>query len=63
MGIKSTETITRDETMKILREDIEQVGNDVLGDLLDTLADSDQSNHVNRFQNFLVCDELPKNYR
>ena len=56
MSWKSTITITRARALSILIEDISHVGNDVLGSMLDVLADSRQSHSLSEFNNFVVSD-------
>jgi hypothetical protein len=56
MGIKSTRTITRQLALEILLEEIPEMSNDVLGDLMDVLADSKQSKYTCQFDNFVVTE-------
>ena len=54
MSIKTTQRITREHALDILLSEIPNLPNDVLGDLLDELADSEQSKRVSVFDNFIV---------
>ncbi len=56
MSIKSTQRITRQRALEILLSEIPQLPNDTLGDLMDKLADSEQSRTCSRFDNFIVSD-------
>ena len=61
MSIKSTSRITRETALSILLEELPTLPNDVLGDLMDVLANSEQSKHCSRFDNFIVSDFTDKN--
>ena len=56
MSIKSTSRIKRQRAIDILLEEIPNLPNDTLGDLMDTLADSEQSKYASRFDNFIVSE-------
>jgi len=56
MSYKTTQRITRDRALAILMTEIPQLPNDALADMLDRLADSEQSKVVSRFDNFIVSD-------
>jgi len=56
MSIKSTQTVTREQALAMLMSEIPGLSNDVLGDMLDVLADSEQSTTCSRFDNFIVSD-------
>ena len=56
MSAKITQRITRSRALEILTDEIEHIGNDVLGNLLDVIAESEQSKHMCRLDNFLVTD-------
>ena len=56
MGVKSTSRIKRKVAIDILLEEIPNLPNDVLGDLMDTLADSGQSKYASSFDNFIVSE-------
>jgi hypothetical protein len=54
MSYKTTLTISRDRALEIIQADIFKVGNDVLGSILDVIADSQQSHEISHFNNFHV---------
>jgi hypothetical protein len=54
MSIKTTQRITREVALSILMQDLPQLSNDMLGRLLDLIADSEQSKVMSRFDNFIV---------
>jgi hypothetical protein len=54
MGVKSTETITRDQALDILLGEIPTLPNDALGELMDALADCGHSKIVSKYNNFIV---------
>ena len=56
MSIKSTSRITRETAIHILMREIPNLPNDALASLMDTLADTEQSKHVSRFDNFIVSN-------
>ena len=56
MSTKTTQRITRQEALLILLREISNLSNDVLGDMMDILADSEQSNYCSRFDNFIVSE-------
>jgi hypothetical protein len=56
MSIKTTQRITREYALDILLSEIPNLPNDVLGDLLDELANSEQSKRVSVFDNFIVSE-------
>jgi hypothetical protein len=56
VSIKTTQRITREHALDILLSEIPNLPNDVLGDLLDELADSEQSKRVSVFDNFIVSE-------
>lgn len=56
MSIKSTKRITRSKAQEILRRSVEELPNDTLGDLLDLIADSERSNILSKFDNFIVSE-------
>lgn len=56
MSIKSTQRITRARAIEMITTEIQYIGNDVLGDMLDLIADSQQSRLTSIFDNFIVSD-------
>jgi hypothetical protein len=56
MSVKTTQRVTRARALEVLLREIPQVGNDVLGDLMDVLAESGQSKVCSRFDNFIVSE-------
>lgn len=56
MSIKSTQRIKREQAIALLLSEIPQLSNDALGDMLDHLADSEQSKVVSKFDNFIVSE-------
>jgi hypothetical protein len=56
MSIKSTQRISRERALTILLAELPNLPNDVLGDLLDVLADSGHSKVCSKFDNFIVSD-------
>lgn len=54
IGIKSTQRITREQELSILLDEIPKLPNDLLGDLLDLIADSEKSYSLSMFDNFIV---------
>lgn len=61
MSYKTTRHITRAEALEILLDEIPNASNKVLEDLMDALADSQQSNRVSMFDNFIVSDFADRN--
>lgn len=56
MSIKTTQRITRERALSVLLAELPRLSNDLLGDLMDKLADSEQSTVCSRFDNFIVSD-------
>jgi hypothetical protein len=56
VSIKSTQRITRERALSILLSEIPLLSNNTLGELLDWLADSEQSHTISRFDNFIVSE-------
>lgn len=56
MSIKSTQRITREQALSILLDEIPKLPNDLLGDLLDMIADSEKSFRISKFDNFIVSE-------
>jgi hypothetical protein len=56
MSIKSTQRITRERAIEILTSEIPALSNDALGNLMDALADTEQSKCVSKFDNFIVSE-------
>jgi hypothetical protein len=56
MSIKTTQRITRERALSILFAELPLLPNDALGDILDALADSEQSRIVSKFDNFIVSE-------
>lgn len=56
MSIKTTQRITRDRALSILLQELPQMSNDMLANLLDYIADSEQSKVVSKFDNFIVSE-------
>jgi hypothetical protein len=56
MSYKSTQRVTREQALQIIRTEIDYLGNDLLGDLLDLIADSGQSRIMSKFDNFAVSE-------
>jgi len=56
MSIKSTRRITRKQAISVLLSEIPWLSNDALGELMDTLADTEQSKTCSRFDNFIISD-------
>jgi hypothetical protein len=56
MSVKSTQRISRRRAIEILMSEIYSLPNDTLGDLMDCLADSGQSQRVSSFDNFIVSE-------
>ena len=60
MSIKSTQRITREQAIRILTSEIPMLPNNALGDLMDALADTEQSKYVSKFDNFIVSEFAPE---
>jgi len=56
MSIKSTQRVSRQRALEILLSEIPTLPNDALGDMLDALADTEQSRIVSVFDNFIVSE-------
>ncbi len=56
MSYKTTQRISREKALVLLLSEIPTLPNDVLVDLLDTLAKSRQSRKVSMFDNFIVSN-------
>lgn len=56
MSIKSTQRITRSHALDILLSEIPDLPNSALADLLDTLANTEQSKRISIFDNFIVSE-------
>jgi len=56
MSIKTTQRIKRQVALATLLREIPNLSNDVLGDIMDVLADSEQSRYCSRFDNFIVSE-------
>jgi hypothetical protein len=56
VSYKSTRYLDRASALAILLTDAPNLSNDLLGDLLDLIADSGQSHIVSRFDNFIVSE-------
>jgi hypothetical protein len=56
MSIKTTQRITRQAALSLLTEELPNLPNDLLGDILDKIADSEQSHTFSKFDNFIVSD-------
>ena len=56
MSIKTTQRIKREVALATLLREIPNLSNDVLGDIMDVLADSEQSRCCSRFDNFIVSE-------
>ncbi len=61
MSIKTTRYVTREKALEILVSELGTLPNDTLGNLLDTLADSEQSHRISRFENFIVTEFAKEN--
>jgi hypothetical protein len=60
MSRKTTQRITRESALSLLTEELSKLPNDLLGDLLDMIADSGHSHTFSKFDNFVVSN-LPGN--
>jgi putative heme degradation protein len=57
MSVKTTRRITREAALHLIARELEQQpSNKVLEDILDAMADSEQSKVVSVFDNFIVSD-------
>lgn len=56
MSSKSTVRLTREKALHYLFLEIPHMSNDVLGDLLDAIADSGQGHYTSKFDNFIVSN-------
>ena len=56
MSAKSTQRVTRNRALELLRSEFDRLSNDVLGDLLDVIADSGQSHRFSKLDNFVVSE-------
>jgi hypothetical protein len=56
MSIKTTQRISRDQALTILLREIPELSDNMLGDLLDYLADSEQAHSISKFDNFIVSE-------
>lgn len=56
MSIKTTQRVKREQALEILMSELPVLPNDVLGDLMDILADSGHSKRLSRFDNFIVSE-------
>lgn len=56
MSVKSTQRVNRERALVLLLSEIPSLPNDTLADLLDTLADSKQSQKLSYFDNFIVSE-------
>ena len=56
MGAKSTQRITRERALEILLSEIPTLPNSELERMMDRLADSELSQKVSRFDNFIVSE-------
>lgn len=56
MSIKSTQRIKRDVAINILVGEIPNLPNDALGEMMDALADTEQSKYVSKYDNFIVSE-------
>jgi hypothetical protein len=56
MSIKSTQTITRSEAMNMVLLELPMLPNRILADILNLLSDSEQSQNISLFDNFIVTE-------
>ena len=54
VSIKSTKEITRKEALQNIGGALYNLSDRVLGDILDLIADSEETDFCNRFDNFIV---------
>ncbi len=59
MSIKSTRCMGREEAVRILSDAISSLSNKTLGNILDVVADSEETGWCSRFDNFLVDGTEP----
>lgn len=59
MSIKTTRDLTRRRALELIRAELDgNPSNKVLEDILDAMADSEQSKVVSVFDNFIVSDAI-----